>query len=380
MAILSDLKIKEAVKNEDIIIEDFDESRLGPNSYNLRLGSRLLIYTEAVLDMKKENPTTELTIPEEGMVLYPGILYLGETMEYTDAGKYLMIMHGRSSMGRLGIEFHVCAGLSDIGFKGRWTLEIRVIHPVRVYAGTEVCQILFEEMTGEVEIKYHGKYQNSKRVIASRINKDFEPGKGYQDIENKSNQIPLISDKFLKDSDTEKLNLYNATKTIIKDIFKEETELEKDYIQQQKTYGLYDNMSSPSEYNLKKKVVLQNPKSIDLRKLNNFIIPNIQDILSEEFINNGQCGYLEKSGVYMDMIKLREILDEEISKKINAPYVLKNTILIENCNPAEAIELDPNNKTITLIPEYRDKSKDRILNYNPTVITSLKIKYDTIER
>ena len=95
--------------------------------------NELLVYEEKVLDMKKPNKTKRLIIPEEGLVLEPGRLYLGRTLEYTKTDKYVPMLEGRSSIGRLGLFIHVTAGFGDVGFSGYWTLEIFCIQPIRVY-------------------------------------------------------------------------------------------------------------------------------------------------------------------------------------------------------------------------------------------------------
>ena len=174
MGVLVDSDFKKYIKNGEIEISDFSEERLNPNSYNLRLGKRLLVYKNDILDMKVKNETEEIIIPEEGYVLYPGQLYLGETMETTYGGDFIPLVEGRSSTGRLGINIHATAGWGDVGFRGKWTLEISVIKPVRVYPGVEICQYVLETGEGKVEHRYHGKYQNQDGVIASRINLDFK--------------------------------------------------------------------------------------------------------------------------------------------------------------------------------------------------------------
>ena len=60
-----------------------------------------------LLDMKKPNETRKIIIPEEGLVLQPDILYLGRTVEYTSTEKYVPMLEGRSSIGRLGLFIHV---------------------------------------------------------------------------------------------------------------------------------------------------------------------------------------------------------------------------------------------------------------------------------
>ena len=72
--ILSGLAIREQIRRGTIAIEPYEESRLNPNSYNLRLHEKLLVYREEVLDVKKPNAYEAVTIPKEGMILRPGEL------------------------------------------------------------------------------------------------------------------------------------------------------------------------------------------------------------------------------------------------------------------------------------------------------------------
>ena len=80
--ILSGNEIKNHL-GRNIIIDPFDDKNLNPNSYNLSLHDELLVYEEVVLDMRKSNRVTRVTIPEEGLVLTPNQLYLGRTVERT---------------------------------------------------------------------------------------------------------------------------------------------------------------------------------------------------------------------------------------------------------------------------------------------------------
>jgi dCTP deaminase len=172
--ILSGNEIKIQQEAGMIFIEDFDDARLGPNSYNLRLGNKLLTYTNMILDAKRSNDVEELTIPPDGIVLAPGHLYLGETMEYTKTDGFVPLVEGRSSSGRLGINIHATAGFGDVGFCGRWTLELSCVQPVKIYAGMEICQIYYNTICGKVTKKYTGKYQGSDGVRASKMWQDFE--------------------------------------------------------------------------------------------------------------------------------------------------------------------------------------------------------------
>jgi len=162
-----------ARKGIDIFIDPFDESRLNPNSYNLRLDAGLLVYDGEQLDMRLPCPTRELLIPQEGFVLEPGCLYLGRTIEHTRTENLVPMLEGRSSVGRLGIFVHVTAGFGDTGFCGYWTLEMFCIHPVRIYAGVEICQIYYHTIEGEITRYSSGKYQNNTGVQPSLLYREL---------------------------------------------------------------------------------------------------------------------------------------------------------------------------------------------------------------
>ena len=170
--ILSGLEIaKKAKEGREIVITPFYPEMVGPNSYDLRLADRLLIHDEGLLDMKRAPKTKEIIIPPEGLVIEPGKLYLGSTVEYTETFGYVPMLEGRSSMGRLGISIHVTAGFGDVGFRGHWTLEIHCIHPVKIYAGERICQMYYHKIEGEYE-EYKGKYQQNSGVQSSMKYKD----------------------------------------------------------------------------------------------------------------------------------------------------------------------------------------------------------------
>lgn len=167
---------KEILKHmgKEIIITPFDEKRINPNSYNLSLADELLVYEQDELDMKKPNPTKQIVIPEEGLLLEPNRLYLGRTNEFTKTDRYVPMLEGRSSTGRLGLFIHVTAGFGDIGFAGYWTLEIFCVQPVRIYPNVEICQIYYHDIDGEYDLYSSGKYQNNSGIQASLMYKDFE--------------------------------------------------------------------------------------------------------------------------------------------------------------------------------------------------------------
>ena len=97
-------------------------------------------------------------------------------MEYTETHGYVPMIEGRSSIGRLGMFIHVTAGFGDVGFCGYWTLEIFVIHPLRIYAGVPICQIFYHTLHGDYD-EYnasHGKYQHNNGIQPSLLYREFD--------------------------------------------------------------------------------------------------------------------------------------------------------------------------------------------------------------
>ena len=108
--ILTDGEILKEIEKKTIIIEPFNKSDLGSNSYDVHLGEKLAIYKDEILDAKKNNEIVLFNIPDEGFVLQPGELYLGVTQEYTETHNHVPFLEGKSSTGRLGISIHATAG------------------------------------------------------------------------------------------------------------------------------------------------------------------------------------------------------------------------------------------------------------------------------
>lgn len=160
--------------NENIFIKPFNKAQLNPNSYNLKLHEDLMIYDNPVLDMKTPNPVSKITIPEEGLLLETGKLYLGRTVEHTRTENYVPMLEGRSSIGRLGLFIHVTAGFGDVGFDGFWTLEIFCVQPIRIYSGVEICQIFYHSIEGDFDKYNSGKYQGNKGIQPSLLYRDFD--------------------------------------------------------------------------------------------------------------------------------------------------------------------------------------------------------------
>lgn len=169
--ILTDKEILREIQNKSIVLDPYDSSNLGSNSYDIHLGKYLATYKCHQLDAKKHNEIDHFEIPEEGFILLPGTLYLGVTLEYTETHKHVPFLEGKSSTGRLGINIHATAGKGDVGFCNHWTLEISVSNPVRIYSGMPIGQLIYFKTEGEVQNLYAEK-PNAK--YNKRTNKPVE--------------------------------------------------------------------------------------------------------------------------------------------------------------------------------------------------------------
>lgn len=180
--ILGNKDIIEAVAKGDVVISPFSCENVGPNSYDVTLNRKLKIYKNSILDMKTENETETIIIPDTGLILKPNTLYLGRTNETATSNKYVPMFEGRSSVGRLGISTHITAGFGDVGFGfvdgeckfPTWTLEIAVIQPVKIYPNVRIGQVFFLKTLTEPKVFYNGKYSCQQEAQPSMLFKDKE--------------------------------------------------------------------------------------------------------------------------------------------------------------------------------------------------------------
>lgn len=99
------------------------------------------------------------------IVLTPGALFLGHTLEYI-GGKNVVAtrISGKSTVGRNMVEVCSDANLGDIGFCSRWTLEITnksQISAIVLIVGEPIATITFEEIERPLQ-QYRGRYQQGE--------------------------------------------------------------------------------------------------------------------------------------------------------------------------------------------------------------------------
>ena len=159
--LLTGKRILDEINRKNILIEPFNEDRLGPNSYDIHLGRYLATYCGRVLDAREHNIIEEMVIPQEGIELQPGTMYLGVSEEYVETRIHVPFLEGISSVARLGIMVNAASGKGNIGHCNTWTMEISVIQPVKVYHSMPIAQLLFISVEGEIDKKY-SELKNAK--------------------------------------------------------------------------------------------------------------------------------------------------------------------------------------------------------------------------
>lgn len=155
--ILSGSEIVRQVAQGNIIIDPFEPQRVNPNSYNYRLGGFLMEVEKEVSIRHVSLDERPYVIPEEGVSLRPGRVYLGHTMEVIGSNKFVPSLIGRSSLGRLGLFLQLSADLGNLGAAHQWTLELTCVQPVIIYPGMVVGQVSFWVPVGEI-CEYKGQY------------------------------------------------------------------------------------------------------------------------------------------------------------------------------------------------------------------------------
>lgn len=153
---LSDHSIAALVRSQRIVIDPPPAlERLQPASVDVTLGNTVRLYDDAryrrvrLTDIP-DDLTTEYTIGEDGLSLRPGDFLLATTAERVALpDDVCAFLHGRSTLGRLGLLVHATAGLIDPGFDGAITLEVANIGElVLVLApGDVIGQLTFERMS-----------------------------------------------------------------------------------------------------------------------------------------------------------------------------------------------------------------------------------------
>lgn len=185
---LSDIDIKNALASGDVIIEDFDERRLQPASYDVLLGFDFMVFEQhalSIIDPKEsvEPYMRKVTLASENdyFVLQPGEFALAVTLDYFGVSEKLCCnIMGKSSLARLGLIIHTTAGFVDPGNQLNATLELFNTNtiPIKLYPKMKIAQIAFCLLQTPAEKGYGhadlgSKYFKNRSVQSSQMAKNF---------------------------------------------------------------------------------------------------------------------------------------------------------------------------------------------------------------
>lgn len=199
--LLSQPAIERLITTGHITIDEFKPENLGSAQYDVTLGENF--YRERTRGALVYNPYDEahvrdrwipsevithrewldspiygaahmkrlanIGLDEKLIILDPGEMILAHTEEFIGGSCDFITtkMYARSSSGRNGIEVCRCAGLGDVGYFTRWTMEIvntSRFDRIVLVPGRRVAQLVFE-LVERVDPEYvyskQGKYQDS---------------------------------------------------------------------------------------------------------------------------------------------------------------------------------------------------------------------------
>lgn len=171
--ILTKDEIRNNVANGAITISPFKEEQLGPESYDYRIDYKLLEIEDIPIDPKKETSFREVKFDDDGVILNPQRIYLANTFEEIGSDKFVPLLIGNSSLGRLGLFLQITADLGNIGAKHKWTLELKAVQPIKIYPMMRVGQVSFWQPQGDLSLVYKGKYDKFSMAKSSEIYKEF---------------------------------------------------------------------------------------------------------------------------------------------------------------------------------------------------------------
>lgn len=170
--ILTGNEIQRCVEDERIGIEPFRKEQINPNSYDVRLGDRILVYLEEIVDTKRKNIYKELYIPSDGFVLKKGHYYVGHIEEVVGSDFFVPMLHGKLTIAKLGLFIHITANLIDIGNHCNFSLHLAPKQNLRIFPGMRIAQVSFWRVQGEIKL-YQGKYKGVQGPAASQSFKHF---------------------------------------------------------------------------------------------------------------------------------------------------------------------------------------------------------------
>lgn len=165
---LSDADIRQEIEAGNITLEPYEEKRLQPATYDIRLGNVFIVndpHTTRAIDPARglypNTRTIEIKDGEE-FVLHPGVSILGYSKEYFGSDQYLIEVNGKSSLARIGLIVHNSASIINPGHYLNVALELCNLNnvPIILRPGMEIAQLSFSPLSSHTKKSYKqtGRY------------------------------------------------------------------------------------------------------------------------------------------------------------------------------------------------------------------------------
>ncbi len=155
------------------LVDPYEPALVNPASLDVRLGENLLV--EVALTSQMQPFSIKGYTEDHPFLLPPKEFILAETVETFFLPSFLAGQFAlKSSRARSGIE-HLMAGYCDPGWQGsKLTLELqnaRAIHPVALWPGMRIGQIVFHRMSATPAEDYSivGHYNFDQKVTAAKL-------------------------------------------------------------------------------------------------------------------------------------------------------------------------------------------------------------------
>jgi len=179
---LSDTDILKELKEGNITLKPFQESRLQPASYDILLGNKFIVNQENVtpfIDPSKKiyAQTREITVKDgEEFILHPGVSVLGTSKEFFGSDHFLIQVGGKSSLARVGLMIHNTAGLINPGHFLHITFELCNLNnvPIVLRPGMEIAQLTFSKISSPIR----QNYKEVGRFVGDNWKSNFATKKG----------------------------------------------------------------------------------------------------------------------------------------------------------------------------------------------------------
>ncbi len=159
--------ILDEINKGNIVISSFDQSCLGPASYDLSLGDTIRVFTArkvpfSVHDSSDFSDLTKVVkLTQEGYIMRPGEAILAITLEKIKLAPNIAgWLEGRSRYARMGLMVHISSPFISPGVNNQQVLEMANLSPTPlvIYPKTKICQMVFEYCEGKAS--YSGKFRS----------------------------------------------------------------------------------------------------------------------------------------------------------------------------------------------------------------------------